>query len=91
MNQYDLIRPDIRASLDRYAERGIPTGDFLRAVLSNDLMDAMGRADDYNRSTLYEICSYVYNELPGLCHGSPEYVNRWLEKHRQRAEHEQHV
>jgi predicted nucleotidyltransferase len=80
------IRPDIKETLDRYASQGIPTGDFLAAVLSNNLMEAMGRADSFNQATLPEICSYIYNELPSPCHGSPEKVNAWLELKRQERE-----
>ena len=65
---------DARASLRRYADRHIETGGFLRSVLENNLMEAMGRADETSRAWLFEICSYVYNELPSPCHGSPEAV-----------------
>lgn len=75
---YERIRPDIRASLDRYAKNGVPVGDFLTAVLANDLMESAGRADDYNRHTLFESCTYVYNEMPSLCHGSREAVAKWI-------------
>ncbi len=72
------VRPDIKAALDRYAEKGIPTGDFLRAVLENNLMEAMGRADSYNRATIHQICAYVYNDMPSTCHGSPTKVEARL-------------
>ncbi len=72
------IRPDIRAALDRYAEHGLPVGDFLQAVLANDLMDAIGRADDYNRATLYDICCYVHNDMPSACHGSRQAYREWV-------------
>lgn len=44
-------------------------------------MDAMGRADADNRRDLFEICSYVYNDMPAGCHGSPEMVRAWLQAH----------
>ena len=65
--------------LRRYADHGIPPGDFLRAVLENNLMEAVGRADYENRLYLYEICDYIYNEMPFNCHGSPENVRAWLD------------
>lgn len=72
------IRPDIKAALDGWADGSRPfVGDFLRAVLSNDLMGAVGRADHDNIRVLPAICSYVYMELPGPCHGSPEIVSEW--------------
>lgn len=72
------MRGDIKESLDRYVRDSTPTGDFLRAVLSNDLMQAMARADDENRRDLFDICDYVYNDMPSGCHGSPEIVKAWL-------------
>ena len=80
--RYPQIRPDVIKSLQDYAFDGVPTGDFLRAVLENDLMEAFGRADDDNTAALRWIVSYVYNELPAPCHGSPENVSMWLERFR---------
>jgi hypothetical protein len=75
-----FIRPNIKEALRRWGAREHPfVGDFLRAVLSNNLMEAVGRADGYNIRTLPAICSYVYNELPSNCHGSPEIVTLWSE------------
>lgn len=77
---HSLIRPDIKDALRQWGAREHPfVGDFLRAVLSNDLMEAVGRADDDNIRTLPAICSYVYMELPSRCHGSPEIVKEWSE------------
>jgi len=72
------MRQDIKDAIDRYVEDKCPTGDFLRAVLSNNLMEAMGRADKDNRRDLFAICSYIHNEIPSVCHGSPEIVKKWL-------------
>ena len=77
---YAAIKPETIASLRRYADHGIPTGNFLRAVLANDLMEAMGRADAENRAAIWHICGYVYNEIPSPCHGSYEIVDAWIEK-----------
>lgn len=72
----------IRA-INLYVDDGIPTGSFLEAVLSNDLMEAFGRADMDNRLTIFHITSYIYNELPSRscgCWGSPEAYNSWIWK-----------
>ena len=66
-------------SLQRYADNHIETGGFLRAVLENDLMEAVGRADEINQQDLFDICGYVYNDMPAICHGSPEKVQAWLD------------
>ena len=77
---YKAIRADVMASLQRYIEHHIPTGGFLEAVLSNDLKEAVGRADEDNMRVLPEIVGYLYNEAPGLCWGSPKRVKDWLAK-----------
>lgn len=73
-----MIPEDIKQSLEKYTQQRIPTGGFLYAVLSNDLFEAFGRADNENRLLLFNICSYIYNELPSTCWGSKEKVNNWL-------------
>lgn len=78
--EYPRIRPNMLDSLYRYIEDGCPTGDFLRAVLSNDLKESFGRADEQNRETLFDIVSFLYNEAPAPCWGSPDLVKAWLEK-----------
>lgn len=65
-------------TLRNYIFDGTPPGDFLRAVLSNDLMDAMSRADEHNRSALFHYCAILYNYMPGILHGSPEKVRNWI-------------
>lgn len=66
MNQY-RIPDDIRASLDAYVrgEHPYPFGSFVTAVLANDLVGALGQADDENRANIFEYASYLYNEMPG--------------------------
>jgi len=71
---------DAKESLGRYVEHRIPTGSFLQAVLENDLMGAMGQADETSRENLFSICLLVYNEIPSNCHGSPEKVTAWLSR-----------
>ena len=73
-----MIDKNIKDSLSRYVEQGIKPGSFLTAVLENDLMEAMGRADAINRYNLYDICTYIYNELPGRMWGNPEKVKNHL-------------
>ena len=73
------MKQDTLDSLKRYADMGIPTGGFLRAVLENNLMEAFGRADRQNSEDMAEIVGYVYNEMPIGCHGSPEKVRAWLD------------
>lgn len=91
MNREQLIAkaaeievPELTAeTLVDYALDGTPTGGFLQAVLSNDLFEAYGRADDYNMAAMRQIVEFVYNSLPSECWGSVERVAGWtgLNKH----------
>lgn len=64
--------------LRHYSEKGIPTGGFLEAVLSNNLMQSVRRADVDSMASLQAICELVYWELPSSCHGTPEIVKAWI-------------
>jgi hypothetical protein len=80
MNIHNMqgVPEHLRDGLLRYLEHGIAPGHFLLAVLTNDLMEAVGRADPESAAGLVSLCSYLYNETPGLCHGSPEKVAAWI-------------
>lgn len=79
INEYEYVIPkNVRESLDRYIVQGIEPGGFLMAVLQNNLMEAVGRADHINIGYLKDICGHIYNNLPSTCHGSPEKVRAFL-------------
>ena len=69
-----------KESIDNYVKYGLPPGGFVYAVLSNDLMEAVGRADNINLKHFHSIASYIYNEIPKEAHGSEETVKNWLSK-----------
>jgi len=66
-------------SLEAYRRQRRPTGGFLRAVLANDLLLATQMADCHNRAAFFDICEYVWMELPTAAHGSYDAVASWLE------------
>jgi hypothetical protein len=72
------MKQSIIEGIRRYVDHHCPTGEFLRAVLSNKLKEAIFSADDDNILVLPEIVRYCYNEIPGLCWGSPEKVRAWI-------------
>jgi hypothetical protein len=76
--KYSMIPESTLGALDRYVNRGIPTGGFLNCVLNNDLFGAVGKADDFNINVIDDICKLIYNELPSACWGSKEKINSWL-------------
>jgi len=86
-----MLPQDIKASIDRYVDTGTPTGDFLQAVLSNDLFKAVQYADSTNIHCLHSITCYIYNTCPKKCHGSIEIVRDWLNLHREQPKEAQHI
>jgi hypothetical protein len=74
-----MIPTRTKNALFNYVNHGTMPGGFLTAVLCNDLMEAVGRADTENLAALKEIVQYVYWELPGLCWGSRDRMNQWID------------
>ena len=75
---YSGLPQHMQDTMRLYIEKGIPTGSFTQAFLSNDLMGAMRRADDVNRNRFFEICSFLANYAPIGCYGSPEHYSEWI-------------
>ena len=74
---YAMPETTVRA-IRAYAVRRTPPGDFVTAVLENNLREAVGRADPLNRAALDEIVRYCTWEIPSACWGSPQKVDEWL-------------
>jgi hypothetical protein len=71
--------PDwVKDSLSRYVDHRIETGSFLRAVLENDLFEAINRADKDSLMALPRIVNYIHNNIRSDCYGSEALVNLWL-------------
>jgi len=58
---------------------GIEPGSFLRAVLSNDLKESFGRADDTNLRHMFSIVSFTRNGCPAAAQGSETSFLSWIE------------
>lgn len=76
---WSLIPAYMIGGLRRYIEHGIPPGDFLTAVLSNDLRGACERADDENRHRLFQYVQFLYSHAPVGCWGSSSNFRDWCE------------
>ena len=76
--EYEKIPAHMQAALRRYVEERISPGNFLQAVIKNDLRDACGRADSENLPLLPLYVKWLYNVAPGACWGSPENYTAWL-------------
>ena len=72
------IRAEMVAALHLYVTRRAPLGDFLRAVVSNDLKGACGHADDDNLYNLPAFAAYMYNEMPAAVQGSEKRYEEWI-------------
>lgn len=68
----------MQVSAQRYIEHGQPPGDFLRAVLENNLAEAFGRADTENEQHMREWAQWLYMDVPHAAWGSRECVDSWV-------------
>lgn len=73
-----LVPPHMWGGVERYFLQGLMPGDFLTALLSNDLMGAFSRADDLNANNMRRWAMFLYNYAPGGSYGSPDHVARWV-------------
>jgi hypothetical protein len=64
----------------RWYEHGIPPGDFLTAVIDNDLSEAIGRADDTNRYLLWNYMNWFSSYAPSGTWGFTTATAKWCGK-----------
>lgn len=74
---WDLVPSHLREGLGAHIETGREVGGFLRAVLINDLMQAVSKADDVSLAHLAGIVKFLYNYAPSKAFGSPAAVKAW--------------
>ena len=82
---YSLIPERVMNNLLAYVEGQEALGGFLYAVMSNNLFQAVGRADTEMKPLIPLLVHYIHWEIPGECHGSPEHVKAWMEKTQKRG------
>lgn len=66
VNHISIIPEHMRGGVLRWVFYGV-AGDFLKAVVSNDLFKACGKADRINASELHQYATYFYNYAPRDC------------------------
>jgi len=69
----------MREGIEEYVQLGTEPGDFLGAVISNNLKAAVLYADDINIANLPAYVNYFYNYAPIDCWGSEAEMERWVE------------
>jgi len=77
---YEGLPESLRLGVKNYVENRLRPGSFLTAVLKNDFLNAVCTADPTNSMLLRDIAIWVYNELPMLCWGSSDKVEKWLNR-----------
>lgn len=68
--------------LVHYIHNGVPPGSFVRAVLENDLIQAVRKGDMENKVTLSRIVEFLYCTCPTGAWMSEAQVEAWLGAHR---------
>lgn len=82
-NMHSFVPLHMREGFILYINHGIEPGSFATALLANDLMETMGRADHINQHAVKTMCSWLYNFAPEGCHGSYEKVEAWAKARRE--------
>ncbi len=72
--------------ISRYINQGVLPGEFLQAVICNDLREACGKADDENIANLPAYVAYFYNEVPANCWGSRKTMQEWVQRQSRQKE-----
>jgi Ferredoxin-like domain in Api92-like protein len=74
---WELIPPHMRFGLWRFFNEGVIPGNFLTAVIENDLRETFARADDKNRLIVDDYLKFLWNWGPATAFGSRERVRAW--------------
>lgn len=77
---YSKLPEHMQDGTELYVEDGIEPGDFLLAVLRNDLVGAFGRADPINAASMHDWADWLFNDAPMGCWGSAAKVSAWVDK-----------
>ena len=80
MIRYDGLPYHMRDVARDYIEKGYLPGDFLMAVLCNNLVEAFGQADEANSHSLRDWAQWLYNDVPEDAWGSLEKVRAYAAK-----------
>ena len=72
-----VIRQDMLVAIENYIDHHKPTGGFLEAIISNQLREALGRADPENLKNIQAFIAFFIWEAPSTCWGSPTEYKDW--------------
>lgn len=75
---YSKLPEHLVGGFRRYIEHGVRPGQFICAVIVNDLLESYGRADSISIARMSDIVGFVYNQMPSKSHGSPAKLDAWI-------------
>lgn len=71
------IKSETIEEIHRWVDFGTPPGDFVTAILLNDLKETCATADADNILVIPLIVKYLYNSCPAACWGNAERLRDW--------------
>jgi len=72
------IYDNVRESIENYYYRRLEPGSFVYAMLCNDFVDAVLKADYWNAQQMKDNALWLANRMPPGAWGSKEIVDEWL-------------
>lgn len=78
---------DLRPGIERWVHLGIKPGDFLTAVITNNLKLAVTYADDTNLRLLPDIVRWFFNNVPASAWGGESIAKSWQESREEALEY----
>jgi hypothetical protein len=76
---YNTIPVTLRDGIVSYIRTGRPTGDCLKALITNNLSAFIARADPETLSAIKALLILVYMVFPSCSHGSPQAYEDWID------------
>ena len=86
---YSGLPLHMQDAMERYMEHGIEPGSFLSAVLCNDFMNAVWRADEFNLEVLGVYARWLYQKAPPASFGSIKKFRSWVKERRLQLQQEE--
>ncbi len=86
IHDYSQIPDHMMINIKNYVAGKEYIGGFLTAIFSNDLFEAVSRADHINMAIIPVYVAYIQNKVPYNCHGSKEIINNWYENKMHKGE-----
>jgi hypothetical protein len=75
-----MIPERMMIGIRRYIDEHKRPGDFLQAIISNELKNAIWYADDENMDLLPHYVQYFYWKAPSECWGNKKAMEKWIKQ-----------